>query len=219
MIPKKNKKPWPTKAVMQQIYELQLWGSNGLEFYSGEGSHEPSIVNPYIKMVTSFLQSFKKTLSVCDLGCGDFNIGKQLAPFSTQYYAIDIVPELIEYNSRQFKVENVDFLCLDISKATLPKADCVIIRQVLQHLSNQEILRIAKKLKAYTYIIITEHIPEGDFIANKDCISGQGIRIKKQSGINLLKPPFNLEVKKQTVLLSHHLHNNKGVITTLLYEL
>ena len=39
MCPKKIKKPWPTKAAMEQVYQLNLWGANETKFYSGEGSH------------------------------------------------------------------------------------------------------------------------------------------------------------------------------------
>ena len=43
-----KKTPWPTKAVMQQIYEQQLWGGNAFDYYSGEGSHKSEIIHPYI---------------------------------------------------------------------------------------------------------------------------------------------------------------------------
>ena len=66
--PKKVKMPWPTKKAMIQVYEQKLWGENASEFYSGSGSHQPEIVNPYITSVQSFLKSFKKPLVVCDLG-------------------------------------------------------------------------------------------------------------------------------------------------------
>ena len=46
--PKKSKQPWPTKAAMEQVYAQKLWGNNETNFYSGEGSHHPKIVNPYI---------------------------------------------------------------------------------------------------------------------------------------------------------------------------
>ena len=53
-----SKTPWPTHAVMAQIYEKNLWGGNSSEFYSGEGSHYPAIVHPYIEVVSTFLKSF-----------------------------------------------------------------------------------------------------------------------------------------------------------------
>ena len=215
----KSKKAWPTEKAMTQIYENKLWGIGDSAFYSGEGSHDVSIVRPYVDAVTEFLKSFSNNLVVCDLGCGDFNIGRQLLPYASSYHAVDIVPSLIEFNRRQFQTENLDFHCLDIAKDELPKADCVILRQVLQHLSNNEVKLILDKLKQYKYAIITEHVPNGDFTPNIDIISGQGIRLKKASGVDVLREPFNLEVINAEVLSSIELANDKGKIVTKLYTL
>lgn len=215
---KKKKKPWPTKEAMEQVYEMNLWGSNTSEFYSGDGSHNAKIVKPYISVVNSFLKSFKEPLTVCDLGCGDFNVGKELVQYSKKYIAVDIVPKLIEYNKSVFKKDNLEFHCLDIAKDTLPKGNCAIIRQVLQHLSNVEVQNVVNKLVAFKYIILTEHLPEGEFIPNRDIISGQGIRLKKQSGLNLFAEPFNFKVVEEKELLSIPLEDHKGVIVTTLYK-
>ncbi len=205
--------------VMEQVYEKNLWGGNKGKFYSGEGSHLPEIVNPYIAAVTSFLTSFKNPLTVCDLGCGDFNVGKELVTHTKKYIAVDIVPSLITSNKEIFKAQNLEFQCLDIAIADLPAGDCAILRQVLQHLSNNEIQSILKKLANYKYIILTEHIPEGAFIPNKDIISGQGNRLKKQSGVNLMAPPFNFKVQEATELSAFVLDDGKGVIVTTLFKL
>jgi SAM-dependent methyltransferase len=215
---KKAKQPWPTKKAMEQIYDLNLWGSDNSEFYSGFGSHNPELVTPYIEKVQSFFTSFAEPLSVLDLGCGDFNIGKQLVNYTQSYIAVDIVEDLINYNKENFKADNLEFRCLDIAKDTLPKADCVIVRQVLQHLSNAEVQQILNKIKNYKYFILTEHIPTGNFEPNKDIISGQGIRIKKQSGLDILKAPFYFKVKFKEELLSFKLPNNKGVIFTRVFR-
>ena len=211
------KKPWPTKDAMEQVYAKKLWGDNTTDFYSGDGSHNPQLVDPYIKVVSSFLASFKNSLVVCDLGCGDFNVGKQLVEYTNKYVAVDIVKDLIAFNIKKYKQDCLEFRCLDIAKDNLPFGDCAILRQVLQHLSNAEIQSIAAKLKHYKYVIVTEHVPEGPFIPNKDIISGQGIRLKKHSGVDLLAPPFNLLVQEKKQLLSLILGNNKGIITTTLY--
>ncbi len=215
---KQYKKPWPTKAAMQQVYANKLWGHNYTNFYSGEGSHNPELVAPYIHAVSGFLASFSEPLVVCDLGCGDFNIGKQLVSYTKKYIAIDIVPELIEYNTKTFKQDHLEFQCMDIALDDLPSADCIILRQVLQHLSNQEIKQIVNKLSAYKYIILTEHLPEGDFVPNRDIISGQGIRLKKQSGVDLLAEPFNLKIKEVKQFVSVSLGNGKGEIVTSLFK-
>jgi SAM-dependent methyltransferase len=214
---KGTKKPWPTKYAMEQVYKMKLWGGGKADFYSGAGSHQPELVNPYIDAVASFLASFEEPLTVCDLGCGDFNVGKHLVPHAKKYVAVDIVSNLIARNQVTFKAENLEFLCLDIAVDDLPAADCVILRQVLQHLSNAEVQSIVSKLFNYKYVIVTEHVPEGAFTPNKDIISGQGIRLKVQSGLNLLAPPFNFKVKDEKQLLTIDLNDGKGVIVTTLY--
>ncbi len=216
---KKTKTPWPTKNVMEQVYEKNLWGGNKADFYSGEGSHQPEIVNPYIAAVTTFLTSFENPLTVCDLGCGDFNVGKELVPHTKKYVAVDIVPSLIARNKEKFKAPNLEFQCLDISVADLPAGNCAILRQVLQHLSNAEIQSILNKLAAYKYIILTEHLPQEAFTPNKEIISGQGNRLKKHSGVNLLAPPFNFKVKEKTQLSAVVLNEDKGIIVTTLLQL
>ena len=215
---KKIKKPWPTKAAMEQVYELNLWGENQTAFYSGDGSHQPEIVQPYIDVVTRFLSNFNPLIAVCDLGCGDFNVGKELVQHSKNYIAVDIVSKLINFNKEKFKEPNLEFHCLDIATDDLPKSDCVLLRQVLQHLSNAEIVSIVKKLADFKYVILTEHLPFGDFTPNLDIISGQGIRIKKQSGVVLTAPPFHFKVKSEKELVTVVLNKNKGIIVTTLYE-
>ncbi len=97
----KIKKPWPTKDVMNQIYDLKLWGGESFDFYSGEGSHNLDIINSYLEQVILFLSSFKEPLIVCDLGCGDFNIGRHLVKYAKSYIAIDIIEILIDRNKKK----------------------------------------------------------------------------------------------------------------------
>ncbi|MFG6686685.1 class I SAM-dependent methyltransferase [Mariniflexile sp. HNIBRBA6329] len=215
---KKPKQPWPTKKAMTQIYDLKLWGGNDFDFYSGSGSHDLEITKPYLDAIITFLETHNNALTICDLGCGDFNIGKHLTKYTKKYMAVDIVESLIARNKKLFKEANLEFQCLDIAKDELPTADCIILRQVLQHLSNLEVQSVVKKLKAYKYIILTEHVPFGNFIPNKDIISGQGIRLKQNSGVNLLEAPFHFKIKEATILNEHVLENNKGRITTTLYK-
>ena len=215
----KIKKPWPTKDAMVQIYEESLWGRKEFKFYSGLGSHHPETVDPYIAVVSDFLKTLPTSPVVCDLGCGDFNIGKALVKYCKKYIAIDIVPELIAHNIKEFETANLEFHALDIAQDELPSGDCAILRQVLQHLSNEEIKSVVQKLYNFKYVILTEHLPEGDFEPNKDIISGQGIRLKKQSGVNLSASPFNFKFKEEKRLISIPSPGFKGVLVTTLYKL
>ena len=215
----REKTPWPTQAAMEQIYERKLWGGSSSEFYSGDGSHHPEFVNPYVEIISSFLKSFETPLTVCDLGCGDFNVGQHLVKHTKKYIAVDIVEHLIHRNNTLFKDDHLEFFHLDIAKDELPKADCALVRQVLQHLSNAEVQRVAEKLINFKYVVLTEHIPDGDFTPNKDIISGQNTRLKKQSGLDLLVAPFHLQVKEAKIFLSLPDKKNKGLIVTRLYQM
>ena len=214
----KNKKPWPTKKAMEQVYAMNLWGEGETAFYSGNGSHDEVLVKPYIEVVGNFLKTHRSNLSVCDLGCGDFNIGRQLLEYATHYIAVDIVPALINNNKTRFGFDHLEFRCLNIAEDELPEGDVVILRQVLQHLSNSEVRSVLNKIRAYNYLLLTEHHPESDFIPNKDIISGQGIRLKKNSGLEITKPPFNFKFETRMELLSIPDPNGKGLIKTTLYR-
>ncbi|SDL71906.1 Methyltransferase domain-containing protein [Salinimicrobium catena] len=203
---------------MAQIYEKNLWGGNKSEFYSGLGSHHPETVDPYLEAVSAFLNGLETPPVLCDLGCGDFNVGKELVKFSKKYIAVDIVPELIARNQKEFMADDLEFRALDIAKEELPSGDCAILRQVFQHLSNPEIKSVVEKLYDFKYVILTEHLPEGDFEPNKDIVSGQGIRLKKQSGVDLSASPFNFRAKEEKRLLTVPSPGFKGVLVTTLYK-
>lgn len=212
-----GKKRWKTKDVMHQIYEKHLWGGKEQDFYSGDGSHNLTLVEPYINVVSNFLKSTKKRLVVCDLGCGDFNVGKKLADFAKEYIGVDIVENLIERNRAKFTEENISFLTLDMCKDELPKADCVLIRQVLQHLSNKEIQEVVPKLNIYQYVIITEHLPLNNFQSNIDMVTSMGNRLKYKSGVNITAAPFNFNPKLEEVLLNISI-DEKSCIRTTMYQ-
>lgn len=214
---KKSKVRWPTKAVMQQIYEKSMWGGADFDFYSGDGSHNLTFVNPYVEAVTNFLKGFEAPITVCDLGCGDFNVGHQLVNFTKAYIAVDIVHDLIERNKLLYKDENLTFKTLDICKDTLPHADCAIVRQVMQHLSNTEIQKFIVKLKNYKYVIVTEHLPALAFQPNLDIITGQGNRLKFKSGVDITSKPFNVKPWKQEILLKLPI-DGKSELKTIFYQ-
>jgi len=216
---KRIKFPWPTKKVMEQIYKDHLWGGIDEDFYSGEGSHHDSIVQPYLAATIGFLESHDDPLTVCDLGCGDFNIGRQLTPYVKSYVGVDIVASLIKRNQDLYANDHITFKCLDISKDRLPQADCAILRQVLQHLSNQEIQQILNQLRRYKYLILTEHIPQQAFTPNKDKIASLGIRLKQNSGVDILVSPFNFKIISKKLLHEIILSSRQGKISTCLFTL
>jgi len=215
------------QQVFSYIYKRKMWGNDGQasDFFSGPGSHNPQVVGEYIKAVSQFLETLPKKPNVVDLGCGDFNVGKQLRRFCDEYIACDVVPELIERNKKVFHDLNVDFRCLDMIEENLPVGDVVFIRQVFQHLSNEQILKVANKLYQYKFLILSESLPKDDFTPNIDKAVGGHTRIDGdiKSGIILTVPPFNLLLKSERIICTvpDILPNNchYGNIRTIVYQL
>ena len=208
------------KDAFTQIYARGRWGSNGQsEFYSGWGSHVEEVVDGYVKAVRGFLATLPSKPHVVDLGCGDFNVGKRIRDLCQDYVACDVVPTLIEHNKSKFQDLQVDFRCLDLTVAELPAAEVAFIRQVLQHLSNQQIQQILTKLSRYKYLVVTEHLPSNlDFVANLDKGVGEGVRASREtpSGVVLTAPPFNFKPTRGQIIAQ--IPARGGVIQTTLYE-
>jgi hypothetical protein len=201
------------QSTFTQIYKNSVWGQG-----SGYGSTDEFIVNEYINSISIFLKSFDIKPKIVDLGCGDFNVGSKLVEHSLEYVACDIVEFIIEQNKNKYSNLNVKFQVLDISKDELPVGDIAIIRQVLQHLSNEKIKNIIEKLyNTYQYIIVTEHIPENNFISNVDISSGNETRIRLNSGIILTKDPFFLSIVNENVINLTRLGNT--FLKTTVYQL
>ena len=182
------------REVFTEIYDKGKWGASVSGFCSGAGSSTESVMRPYVQMITEYLQSAGRGKTVVDLGCGDLEIGKRLIPWCSRYIGVDVVPALIGKHALACWGEHVRFLCLDIVGEELPDGDICLLRQVLQHLSNQQIAAVLPKLRKYEVTFITEHYPSRDVgvIPNKDIVHGSRVRAHEGSGAYFDKPPFNI---------------------------
>lgn len=80
---------------------------------SGSGSHLDEIIEPYISLVTKFLLE-KNPSVVVDLGCGDFNVGKNFVDLCDLYVACDVSSKILKRNKNKFSnIKNVEFHHLD----------------------------------------------------------------------------------------------------------
>jgi hypothetical protein len=185
-----------TAEVFSEIYASAEWGNNNDTFDSGDGSVD-SFTQPYCDTIQAHLTQLGHTnITLVDLGCGDFRVGQRLLE-QTQiqnYIGIDIVPALIQHHQTHNATPTRKFHCLNIIEDPLPSGDICCIRQVLQHLSNQQITQILSKLTQYQTTFITEHYPTDNpnIIPNLDKPHGGDIRLFDNSGVYLNQPPFEL---------------------------
>lgn len=211
----------PPGEVFSDVYHSSLWGeADEPGFFSGTGSHDPRIVEPYAEAVTALLRELPRKPDVVDLGCGDFHIGSRIRPACGRYVACDVVAPLIAANRARYAHLDVDFRCLDIAGDELPAGDVVFLRQVLQHLDNDRIARVLAKLHRYQVLVLTEHLPLApDFPPNAKKRLGASTRLARMvpSGVVLTAPPFNLKPVHSRVLCE--VREGAGVIQTVAYTL
>lgn len=214
------------EEIFTEIYEKNKWGGSKGEFYSGPGSVDEQLVSAYISIISekASIEGFKG-LTFVDLGCGDFCVGKQLLPLCSSYIGVDIVKPLIHRNQEKFGNATTHFMHLEIMEGELPDGDVCFIRLVFQHISNQQIISVLKKLKKYKWVFITEHYPTyNDAIKpNIDKVHGADIRRCNNSGVYLSEPPFELPKQSLNKILEVPWRglgkeNDQGVICTFLYK-
>jgi len=179
--------------TFRRIYSTKSWGDDGGRFYSGSGSRGPASEH-YCASVIRFIREHR-IQSVVDLGCGDFSVGERIVEATgVQYTGIDVVPELIEHLKSTVDNPLVSFRCADITSDPLPAADLCLIRQVLQHLSNQEIAKALGNLGGFSNVLISEGVPVHPKSINRDKQHGPDVRALYGSGVYIEEPPFSMPV-------------------------
>lgn len=176
------------------IYREHRWGRRDEgEFCSGSGS-AGLVADAYCQMIEQYARTHQIG-SIVDLGCGDFRVGGRLTALPVRYCGVDIVPELVVHNRKRYGSDRITFECLDIIEDPLPAGSLCLVRQVLQHLSNNEIQTLLPRLQKYSHVIVTEHVPSGYVpFPNLDKPHGPDTRLPDGSGVFLALPPFSCPV-------------------------
>ena len=189
------------RKSFEEVYSRRLWGSGqSTAPRSGEGSNS-EFATAYAALVADVVHQQGSVHAVADLGCGDFSVGRHIRDLGIAYVGIDVVPAVIAENNKLYSGENVRFLCKDLAKDELPPAGLALLRQVLQHLSNEEIRQVLSACAIYPLILVTEHVPAGTgWTPNQDKPHGPDIRLYDGSGVDLQAPPFSVPARELHVL-------------------
>src|SRR5829696_3490685 len=86
--------------VFTEVYKKRYWGGDD-DCFSGYGSHIQPAIDAYVAAISDFAISHPNARAV-DVGCGDFNIGRNIRHLFGPYVACDVVPHLIERNKNVF---------------------------------------------------------------------------------------------------------------------
>jgi SAM-dependent methyltransferase len=195
--------------IFSEIYSRGLWGRDpGFPFYSGRGSHDETVVSGYVASVRNYMQLFfhftGRLPRVLDLGCGDFFVGRQLRDCASDFIAVDVVTDVIEFNKCHYKELDVEFYCADATNWSYPSVDIAFVRQVFQHLPNVDIASILGCLSASAdHVVVTEQLPsDGIFSPNLEIPSVGNWRLGLKSGVVVTSPPFSLKVASSMQICS-----------------
>lgn len=197
------------KEVFTQIYHEAIWAQNP----AGEGSSGNGSKFENAKTYVTFLQNFlieNNIKTVVDAGCGDWELSKHINWQGINYIGYDIVDFIIEKDIQKYASPNIRFICSNFLSIELPKADLLICKHVLQHLSNKDIFSFLKQISKFKYCLITNQVDANtETSENIDIIQGNC------RPLDLSRPPFSL--KGKTVCSFYYfLSSNKSLHKTFL---
>ena len=170
----------PVEQIFTHIYKTNHWSSR--ESISGPGS-ELRVTHSMRKELSKLIKRFGIT-SIADAPCGDLNWMKYVDIGTCRYIGIDIVQELIENNTKLFGSTR-EFRHLNLLENVIEKVDLIICRDMLAHLTYEQIFTALTNFKqsGSKYILMTTGVTTPE---NSDIESSGGWR-----RLNLEKAPFN----------------------------
>lgn len=180
------------KEVFTTIYQQAIWGGG-----SGGGS-AMEVAKPYVELLQTFIKEHS-IASVLDIGCGDWSFARYMNWTAVNYLGLDVVETVIEENEKKFGASNIHFKVGNVSDDDfeIPSVDLVLIKDVFQHLSNNNIIKILRKIKTSKYCLITNDYAK----ENEECKNGD------TRPVNILSAPFF--VNGREVL---HFNNKKTIL-------
>ncbi len=140
---------WPrsNRSVFTDVWRRRAWGD--FDTASGEGSTLAQTERIRAALPGLFERLAVKTL--LDAPCGDFHWMKEVALDSCgveRYLGADVVSEIVEANRRVHgRPGTREFVCLDLERDALPRADLVLCRDALVHLPLSSGVRVVENVR------------------------------------------------------------------------
>lgn len=170
------------------IYDKKIWYVN--DSLSGEGSELKYTEN--LREWLIYNLPILKINTFVDAPCGDFNWMRYVLPnVNVNYVGLDIVPSVVKKNIETYSNSKIQFKIANICEDKLPSCELIMVRDVLFHLSFEDInsflINLAKT--DYKYLLTTTHKVKKDY-SNANITSGDS-RL-----IDLFAKPFNFKKSK-----------------------
>lgn len=179
----------PLQARFKKIHEMNLWGAESSR--SGLGSERGSV--EALGAVLPGLCEKLEIKTLVDAPCGEGDWIASLPLGLERYVGLDIVPALVSQLSKRFANDpGRSYQVADLTRQATPKADLILCRDCLVHLSFENILRVVASFKASgSKWLLTTHFT--DQKRNSDVTDGDW------RPLNFCKAPFHWPVPDLTV--------------------
>jgi hypothetical protein len=176
-------------ARFERIERTNLWGA--ASSVSGLGSED--MATAAVREALPALLQRLGARSLLDAPCGDAGwIGR--IKLDIDYIGIDIVPSLVEANNKRVADGELAgrFLVADVTRDALPRADLILCRDCLVHLSFQNIARVTARFResGAQFLLVTT-FPEIE--DNRDCEDGDW------RALNMTKAPFDWPAPRELI--------------------
>jgi SAM-dependent methyltransferase len=178
----------PSKKELVQtfngIYDRGDWAKDP----AGKGTSGTGSTLDATQEYRAYIEQFIKNhqvKSVVDAGCGDWEFSSATDWNHARYLGVDISTEVIDLVKKKYEKKDVSFRVGDVTES-LPSADLLLCKDVLQHLPNELIIKFIKnnlKRGKYKWAIITN-----DHGGNNSDIKPGEYRL-----IDLSTPPFKVK--------------------------
>jgi SAM-dependent methyltransferase len=175
--------------VFSEIYDKRSLGSE--ESGSGTGT-ELRATETIQQQLPDLLRRLGAKI-LLDAPCGDWNWMQHITLPVERYYGVDIVPSVIEADRTRFGDSTHTFEVADLTSDPLPKADVILCRDCLVHLSFQDIATTLENFRGTgaTWLLLNTY-PEIEH--NRNRFTGQHWR-----RLNFLLPPFGFPAPIETI--------------------
>lgn len=174
------------EEIFTKIYQSGFWNEKGFSLSGAEIKFNRG----YVAFLQGFMQQ-NHIRKVVDLGCGDWQFSQYIDWSGIEYIGYDIVKCVIDRNQKKFSHPSIIFIHADGLDMELPEADLLICKDVLQHLSNVDILKFLSQIYKFKHCLITNDVDHTTMSSNNPEIPCGDYR-----PLDLTQPPFNLSGEK-----------------------
>ena len=162
--------------VFEEIYRNNAWSAG-----SGLGSTEQAT-----RIYRAFLEQFMRAnriRSVVDLGCGDWQFARLIDWTGIRYIGLDASTTALGM-AKRVAPASFEFRQFDAFSESLPEADLLIVKDVLQHWPSAEIVKFLTQTDRFRFSLITNGYAPSPSL-NTD------IDLGNFRPLDLTAPPFN----------------------------